>query len=794
MTSINKEEILKSATNSSLTKINLKSAGELSEFDENLIDTIREPLIALDKDLRIVKANHSFYDFFKVSPDEIIGKLIYDLGNYQWNIPKLRELLETILPEKTTFDNYEAEHEFTTIGKRCLLLNAREIHRGSGKEKIILLSFDDITQRKFADKLAKESNRMTSEYLDNLFNYANVPIIVWDSSLVILRFNHAFEKLSGYDWDELRDKKVDILLPEGKNDSSFELFKKTLINENLDVTEIDILTKDEERRTVLWNSASIFDKERKNIIATIAQGQDITLRKRTLEALRDSESKLEVILESTAYGILAMNKNGEVIKANKRFAELLLIPKTILDNLNENNLFNFVKEQLTDPEEFLAKMSLPYQSTDEFIDILNFKDGRVFERYTGPLLKEDSAIGRVWSFRDITQRKRVEKELIDAKEKAESANELKDAFIDNISHEIRTSLTGIVGMSSLIRGIFPGKIMKEDEELFEGIDFSSKRIIRTVDMILNYSRLQVGEFPVNQKSLELSSICEKLINEFTPASKNKSLNLKFNNNCEKSEIYADEYSITMSISNLIDNAIKFTDKGFINVNLKKGISDEIILEVKDTGIGISKEYLDKIFEPYRQEQMGYGRTFEGVGLGLAIVKKILNLNKCLINVKSIKGEGTTFTINFGKGGQPLKTKIEAGTVTDIPGVQEELRKEVVLIVEDEVINQKTIKRFIEKMYFAIITDSSDEAFEILKNNKVDLILMDISIKGNKNGLELTKDLKESKEFSHIPVIAVTAHAFLEDRQKALAAGCDDYLAKPFSKVSLLNMMASYVKK
>jgi len=178
MTPINKEEIIKSATNPSLTKINLKSAGELIEFDENLIDTIREPLIALDKDLRIVKASHSFYDFFKVSPDETIGTLIYDLGNYQWNIPKLRELLETILPEKTTFDNYEVEHEFSTIGKRCLLLNAREIHRGSGKEKIIFLSFDDITQRKFAAKLVNESNRMTNEYLDNLFNYTNVPIII----------------------------------------------------------------------------------------------------------------------------------------------------------------------------------------------------------------------------------------------------------------------------------------------------------------------------------------------------------------------------------------------------------------------------------------------------------------------------------------------------------------------------------------------------------------------------------------------------------------------------------------
>src|ERR1035437_90031 len=145
MATIDKKEKIKSSNNPVPAKIKLKSAEEVSELAENIIDTVREPLLLLDKDLRVVKASRSFYDFFMVSSDETIGTLIYDLGNHQWNIPKLRELLETILPEKATFDNYEVEHDFSTIGKRIMLLNARQIERALGKEKIILLAIEDIT-------------------------------------------------------------------------------------------------------------------------------------------------------------------------------------------------------------------------------------------------------------------------------------------------------------------------------------------------------------------------------------------------------------------------------------------------------------------------------------------------------------------------------------------------------------------------------------------------------------------------------------------------------------------------
>ncbi|MDP3684921.1 MAG: response regulator, partial [Ignavibacteria bacterium] len=217
-----------------------------------------------------------------------------------------------------------------------------------------------------------------------------------------------------------------------------------------------------------------------------------------------------------------------------------------------------------------------------------------------------------------------------------------------------------------------------------------------------------------------------------------------------------------------------------------------ILEVKDSGIGMSDEYLQHLFEPYRQEEMGYGRSYDGLGLGLSMAKKFLDLNNARVSVVSKKREGTTFTVTFAKamkskGETPVREKIITKVEPKNGG-----EKRLALLVEDDIINQVTIKKFLQNGYNTLMTGYSDEALTILKKNKVDIILMDISIGGSKNGLELTKELKASKEYHHIPIIAVTAHAFNKDRQNALAAGCDDYLSKPFSKASLLEMIMQFV--
>src|SRR3990172_6955301 len=163
-----------------------KTAVFFEEFSESIVDAVREPLIVLDEDLRVVTVSRSFYDVFKVKSEDTVGRLIYDLGNKQWNIPKLRELLETILPQKATFDNYEVEHDFTTIGRRIMLLNARQIERGMGKERVILLAIEDITERKEIEaglektrnelEVIKKSADEALEYSESLVNTVREPL------------------------------------------------------------------------------------------------------------------------------------------------------------------------------------------------------------------------------------------------------------------------------------------------------------------------------------------------------------------------------------------------------------------------------------------------------------------------------------------------------------------------------------------------------------------------------------------------------------------------------------------
>jgi two-component system CheB/CheR fusion protein len=217
-----------------------KSADEVSEFAESVINTVREPLISLDKDLRVVTVSRSFYDVFKVKPEETVGQLIYDLGNKQWNIPKLRELLETILPKKTTFDNYEVEHDFSAIGRRIMLLNARQIKRGMGKERIILLAIEDITERRGIEKglekaheelqeLAAELKRTTrakSEFLANMSHELRTPLNSINGFSEIL-YDETFGSLN-----EKQKKYVEYVLTSGKH-------LLLLINQILDMSKVE---------------------------------------------------------------------------------------------------------------------------------------------------------------------------------------------------------------------------------------------------------------------------------------------------------------------------------------------------------------------------------------------------------------------------------------------------------------------------------------------------------------------------------------------------------------------------
>jgi PAS domain S-box-containing protein len=638
--------------NLSISEIELKYAEEVSEFAENIINTVREPLLVLDKDLRVIKASRSFYNFFKVTSSEIIGSPIYELGNLEWKKPGLREQLETILPEKTSFDNYEVEQDFNSIGNRIMLLNGRQVKSAFGKEKAILLAFEDITERKHKENSLKEVNRINNEYLEILFNQANVPIIIWNSSFLITRINKAFEILCGYKGEELVDKKIDILFPEENIYSILELIKKTLSIKKFEVIEINILTKNKEIKTVLWNSANIFDKEGVSIAATIAQ--DITKRKKIEETLCMLETRYRRLFETAKDGIIILDaETGKIVDVNPFLVDLLGYSREIIvgKNIWEIGFFKDVAANIDKFYELRQKEYVRYENLP-----LETADGRKInvEFVSNVYLVNNKKVIQC-NIRDITERKRSEKELKVAKEKAEESDKLKSEFLAQMSHEIRTPLTSIVGNAGYLNELFKEEMDSDTGECFESIERASKRIIRTVDMILNASELQTNNYKAKFEKFDLNSeILTKLYDEYRPLAEQNGLKITYTCKIKETSIVADEYSVKQIFANLIDNAIKYTKKGKVDIQLAKNITGNIIAGIRDTGIGISNEFLPKIFKPFSQEEQGYTRSYDGNGIGLALVKKYCDLNNMKINVNSKKNMGTVFNIIFNNNTPVLK--------------------------------------------------------------------------------------------------------------------------------------------
>ncbi len=379
-------------------------------------------------------------------------------------------------------------------------------------------------------------------------------------------------------------------------------------------------------------------------------------------------------------------------------------------------------------------------------------------------------------------------ELIEAKEKAESASVAKQKFLSNMSHEIRTPLNAVIGLSEILMIENP----REDQiELLRSIKFSGENLLVLINDILDFSKIEEGKIKIENTRFNASQLLTNMKNTFKSKAENKNLefNLTVGEDVPESLI-GDPHRLSQILVNLIDNAIKFTEAGKINVNvdcLKKTNEDiDIKFSIRDTGIGISSKEKERIFDRFEQATTETTRKFGGSGLGLAIIRNLLRIQGTDIHVESNPGEGSEFffTLTFGiNQTKDLEDKKKEDSKEPTEG---DAFSTYILLVEDNEMNMKVAKRFLERWDYKIDTaENGLEALDKFKANRYDLILMDLHMP-EMDGWEATMAIRnfENDISRKIPIIALTADVMINDLDKLYSAGMDDYVTKPFNSNEL----------
>ncbi|HVO74400.1 MAG TPA: PAS domain S-box protein, partial [Ignavibacteriaceae bacterium] len=408
---------------------------------------------------------------------------------------------------------------------------------------------------------------------------------------------------------------------------------------------------------------------------------------------------------------------------------------------------------------------------------------------------------------DITALKKTEEELKEAKKKAEEMNRLKTVFLANMSHELRTPMIGILGYAESLYNELAGSDLKE----MAGIILKSgNHLMETLNLILDLSRIEANKLDIILKEFNISNIVLDVVKLFTVAAKEKSLVLNTVIKDSKISALVDRRMFSQIIQNLVANAIKYTSKGEVNVEVNKAvieINDFVELKVKDTGIGIPSESIPKIFEPFRQVSEGLNRSYQGTGLGLTITKRFVEMMNGKIMVESTFGKGSVFSVYLPavksgpkteKKEKELRREYHPGRVIYVASEKKgsysapapDLSKlPDILLVENDNPSIGIITLYLQNLCKVDVAKDGMTAVEMATEKYYKAILMDIDLGFGMNGLEAAKRIKSLPQYVNTPIIAVTAYALIGDKERFLAEGCTHYISKPFTKDELQNLVS-----
>lgn len=519
----------------------------------------------------------------------------------------------------------------------------------------------------------------------------------------------------------------------------------------------------------------------------IGTHSDITERKLAEQAISIREEKYRNILANMNLGLLEVDNNEAIQYANQSFCEMSGYTLDEMMGMEAKTLFptSSATQTLEQKNDLRKKgISDAYELT-----VKNKKGELRWWLISGAPRYNDSGelMGSIGIHLDITERKKLELELNEAREVAEQSVRAKEAFLANMSHEIRTPMNAIIGMG---RQLEKTEMLQQQRFYLNTITTAADHLLVVINDILDISKIEAGKLELEKLGFDPQEVVNHVVRIMQPRAEEKGLELTLNfDNDIAHVLMGDPHRINQVLLNMISNAVKFTEKGGVTLSckLQRQAKNNQVLEfsIRDTGIGISEEYLDHVFEKFTQEDRTTARKYGGTGLGMAITKELVELMDGQVKVYSKKDVGTEILISI---------PFETGTSTDLPQAKTDftdsssLKGKRILLAEDNEVNRLVAITVLDE-YGVITTEAKNgaEAVKALKTGTYDLVLMDVQMPVM-NGLEATEVIRKELKLD-IPIIALTANAIKGDSDRCLAAGMNDFVSKPFEENDLINAIA-----